>query len=444
MDAYQVTGGTPLHGSVKIGGAKNASYKLMLAALMGQSESRLLNFSRISDVETVAEMIQSLGAQVTRAGERALFINPAGLHSYDLSHSDGQQGRFSTMFIPALLARFGKAIVPMPGGDKIGARPLDRHFEGLSALGIRLREEAGIVYAETDGLRGATYRFSKNTHTGTETLLMAAVLAEGTTVIENAAEEPEIDDLIEFLNQMGARVARHSQRVITVEGVSQLQGAIHKIIPDRNEAVSYACAALVTKGDVIIENAHPPHLLAFLAALDAIGGGYEIGSYGIRFFYKGELQATDITTQVAPGFMTDWQPLMATVLTQCRGQSTIHETIMQNRFQYVPALQQMGADISLFNPEVNDPEQVYNFNMSDDSPDAFHAIRISGPSELRSGTFQVVDLRHGATLILAAMAASGTSLITGIEHVDRGYEALADRLRSMGADITRITLDNQT
>lgn len=440
MEAFQVTGGKPLYGSVRIGGAKNASYKLMIASLLATSESRLLNFSRISDVETVADIIHSLGGGIKRVGERSIFIDPTSLHSFDLSQANGQQGRFSTMFIPALVARFGKAIVPMPGGDKIGRRPLERHFEGLDALGIRLREENGIVYAETDGLTGATYRFNKNTHTGTETLLMAAVLAQGTTIIENAAEEPEIDDLIAFLNQMGAQVQRKPGRVIEIHGVSSLKGAIHKIIPDRNEAVSYACAAIVTKGDVIIENAHPDHLTAFLQKLDDIGAGYEVGTYGIRFFYKGPLKATNVTTAIAPGFMTDWQPLFATVLTQCEGTSILHETIMQNRFQYVDALQEMGATIEKFNPSVANPDEVYNFNLEDDSADFFHAIKITGPSQLHAGRFRVHDLRHGATLILAALIANGMSLIAGVEHVDRGYEALAERLTSMGADITRVTV----
>lgn len=441
MEAFKITGGTPLIGSVRIGGAKNASYKLMIAALLAKSESRILNFSHISDVETVSNIIVSLGAGVRRAGERALFIDPSTLSSFDLSSANGQQGRFSTMFIPALLATFGRAAVPLPGGDKIGKRPLERHFEGLSSLGVRLTEKDGIVYAETDGLIGSHYKFIKNTHTGTETVIMAAVLAKGTTVLENAAEEPEIDDLIEFLNEMGAQIKRLPNRTIEIEGVESLHGAIHKIIPDRNEAVSYACGAIVTKGDVVIENARPEHLSAFLNKLDEIGAGYETGSYGIRFFYKGELKATNVTTEIEPGFMTDWQPLFATVLTQCNGISILHETVHENRFQYVKELANMGAQIELFNPEVQNPEELYNFNLANDSPQNFHAIRVTGPTQLQAGKFEVHDLRHGATLILAALIAEGTSFISGVEHVDRGYEALAERLQSLGAAIERVTIE---
>ena len=437
MPSFHVTGGTPLHGSVRIGGAKNASYKLMIASLLANSESRLLNFSRISDVELVAKIIAYLGGKVNRAGERAIFIDPSTLTKHIIDKEHGEQGRFSTMFIPPLLARFGKAVVPAPGGDKIGKRPLDRHWDGLKALGAKVEYKDGMFHATCKQLVGTTYRFPKNTHTGTETLILAAVLAKGKTILENAALEPEIDDLIEFLNSMGAQVRRRAHRVIEIQGVEQMEGAIHKLIPDRNEAVSYACAAIATKGDVIIENARHEHLTAFLDKLDEIGAGYEVGSYGIRFFYKGPLQAADITTEIEPGFMTDWQPLWATLATQCNGTSSIHETIMANRFQYVDALQKMGAQIEAYEPEVSHPEKTYNFDLKNDDPHFKHAIKIHGPATLRAGTFAVKDLRHGATLIMAAMIADGTSIITGIEHVDRGYEALDERLRSMGADIKR-------
>lgn len=438
MEMFEIVGGTPLHGSVRIGGAKNASYKLMLASLLGSTESQLLNFSHISDVKKVAEIIRYLGGQVREAGERALFIDPTSLQKYELDAQDGAQGRFSTLFIPVLLAKFGKAIVPNPGGDKIGKRPLERHFEGLEALGAKIEEKNGLIYAETQGLKGTRYKFTKNTHTGTETLLLAAVCAEGKTILENAAEEPEIDDLIIFLNNMGAHITRKSNRIIEVIGRQNLKGATHKIMPDRNEAVSYACAAIATKGDVIIENANAQHLESFLGKLTDINAGYEIGDYGIRFFYKGPLKATTVTTEIAPGFMTDWQPLFATVLTQCEGTSILHETIMQNRFQYVTELQNMGANIEYYAPEVQNPEETYNFNLADDAPGSFHAIKITGPTNLKAGSFTVHDLRHGATLIVAALSATGTSYISGVEHVDRGYESLAERLQSMGAQINRI------
>lgn len=439
MSYLKIVGGRPLHGSVRIGGAKNASFKLMIASLLASSESRLLNFSQISDVDLVGRIIQYLGGSVTKAGERALFIDPTSLQNFEIDAAHGEQGRFSNMFIPILLHRFGRARVPAPGGDKIGKRPLERHFEGLIALGAKITTEGHMIVAEAKELIGTHYRFAKNTHTGTETLLMAAVLAKGTTVLENAALEPEIDDLIRFLNTMGAKITRQPNRTIVIEGVTELSGAIHRLLPDRNEAVSYACTALATKGDVIIENAIPQHLSAFLEALDRVGGNYEVSDYGIRFFYSKPLQATDISTSVEPGFMTDWQPLWATLMTQATGTSTIHETIMTQRFQYVDELQAMGAHIELFQPEVADPESTYNFNLSDDLPGAKHAIKIFGPTQLHGGSFTVKDLRHGATLVQAALTATGESQIHGVEQIFRGYESLDERLRSMGAQITLVS-----
>ncbi len=436
--AYQVTGGTPLHGTVRIGGAKNASYKLMIASLLAEGESILLNLSNISDVSAVQHIIAHMGADVSRPGERSVAINPQHLEQFDLSHTNGSQGRFSTMFIPALLLRFGRAIVPLPGGDKIGVRPLERHFDGLRAMGVDIKQRDNVIEATCKQITGTTYTFEKNTHTGTETLIMAAVRARGKTILNNAALEPEVDDLIAYLNKMGAKISRPTQRVITIEGVEKLVGSTHQIIPDRNEAVSYACAALTTKGSIVIENARPDHLTAFIAQLDKIGAGYEIGDYGIKFFYHQPLTATQVTTAIEPGFMTDWQPLFATVLTQCQGQSIVHETIMQDRFQYVDQLLKMGAKIEKFSPQVSNPEEVYNFNITDDLPQAAHAIKITGPSPLKAGKFTVHDLRQGATLVLAALTAQGTSIIDGIEHVDRGYEALAERFNSMGAKIKRI------
>ncbi len=438
MKEYHVTGGTKLNGSVRIGGAKNASYKLMIASLLGNSESRLLNFSRISDVQLVSEIIGYLGAGVRHSGERSISIDPSSLNSAEIKPKHGAQGRFSTIFIPPLISRFGQAIVPAPGGDKLGVRPLERHFEGLKAMGITVKQKNGLFHAKGEKIIGTKYRFQKNTHTGTETLIMAAVLAKGQTVLENAAEEPEIDDLILFLNNMGAQIQRVNHRTILINGVKKLHGSIHKIIPDRNEAVSYACAALATKGDIIIENARKDHLAAFLEQLSQAGAGFELGNYGIRFYHRGMLQATDVSTAIEPGFMTDWQPLWATLMTQAEGTSTLHETIYPSRFQYVDHLRSMGAKISYFQPLIQEKEKVYNFNSVDDSPDSKHAIRIKGPCRLQAQRLKVLDLRHGASLVLAAMAAEGTSVLENVEQIERGYEDLEKRLNSMGANIKRL------
>jgi UDP-N-acetylglucosamine 1-carboxyvinyltransferase len=326
----------------------------------------------------------------------------------------------------------------MPGGDKLGKRPLDWHFEALRAMGAQIDYQGESIVATCNQLKGTTYRFPKNSHTGTETLIMAGVLAKGKTIIENAALEPEIDDLIQLLNDMGAHIRRREGKIIEIEGVSKLHGAIHKIIPDRNEAVSYACAAIATKGDIIVENAKPEHLEAFLDKLDEIGAGYEIGTYGIRFFYKGQLKAADIITQPQPGFMTDWQPLWAVLATQCKGISVIHEAVYTQRFQYLEHLNQMGVKTELFNPEVQNPEKTYNFNLKEDQPSMMHAVKIHGIAMLKPIVCEVKDLRHGATMVLAAMITKGISRLTNIEQIDRGYEDLDGRLNEMGAQINRV------
>lgn len=437
MSKFIIKGGTPLYGSVRLGGAKNASYKLMIASLMGTSDTRLLNFSHIQDVIATREIIDSLGGQTKNAGERTLFINPEKLNSFKIADEYGPKSRSSTMFIPALLHKFGQASVPVPGGDNIGNRPLDRHFDGLIAMGAKFSYERNRINVKAEKLKGVTYRFAKNSHTGTETLIMAAVMAKGKTILENAALEPEIDDLINFLSQMGAHIRRRPGKIIEIDGVDKLGSTIHTIMPDRNEAVSYACAALVTKGDVIVENARLDHLTAFLDKLDEIGAGYEIGDYGVRFYYKGEMKAADVVTMPHPGFMTDWQPLWTVLATQMHGESIIHETIFPNRFQHVLGLNTFGADIAPIDINVENPEKTYNFDLEDGFSPGSHAIKINGPTKFSGGEHTVYDLRSGATMVLAALASKDTTTLDNVQLIDRGYESFDERLRSMGAQIQR-------
>ena len=348
MSQFIIQGGKPLKGAVRLGGAKNASFKLMIASLLCKGETRLLNFSKIADVEITKMILKKLGVKIRSAGERTLFIDSSNLNNYKVPYNLGLASRASAMFIGPLLFRKKNAIVPMPGGDKIGKRPLDRHFEGLKVLGARVEFKNGLFKVSAENLKGGYYKFPKNTHTGTENLIMTAAGAKGKTVLDNAAQEPEIDDLINFLNKMGARIKRVSSRTIRINGVSSFKPAIDKIMPDRNEAVSFAVAAIASKGDIIVENARVKDLRAFLNMLDVVGGGYEIGNYGIRFYYKQKIKAAKIITKPHPGFMTDWQPLWAILATQSYGISIIIEAIHVSRFQYVPFLQQMGAKIEFF------------------------------------------------------------------------------------------------
>jgi len=437
MAKFIINGGFPLRGAVRLGGAKNASSKLMIASLLAKGETRLLNLARIGDVAITKKMIESLGGKVSCHGERTSFIDATGIKNFQVSEEFAKESRMSTMFVSPLLSRFGQAILPLPGGDKIGLRPLERHFGGLEKLGAKIEFTNGCFRVSCRKLRGAHYCFDKNTHTGTETLIMAAVCAEGRTILENAAQEPEVDDLIKFLSKMGAKI-RRSNRTITIDGVLQLHPAIHSVMPDRNEAVTYACAALGTKGDIIIENARKEHLGAFLEKFREINAGFEIADHGIRFFYKGDLVATKVITKPYPGFMTDWQPVWTALMTQAVGESTVIETIFPSRFVYVNYLIRMGAKIRFFNPKVRNPEKFYNFNLENDNPQNFHGLKIKGPQILSGIKVKIPDLRAGATLVLAALIAKGESLLTNVYQVDRGYENLDMHLMELGAEIKRV------
>lgn len=439
MAKFIVRGGKPLKGTVRIGGAKNASFKLMIASLLASGESKLLNISRIGDVKVTKKIIKNLGGKINSPGERTVFIYPDNLRTPKIPKDFGYQSRASIMFAGPLLARFGQAYLPFPGGDKVGRRPVERHLEGLKFLGAKVKFTNGFVRLACDKLVGAKYRFAKNTHTGTETMIMAAAKAEGETLLENAALEPEIDDLINYLNKMGTEIKRLSNRRIRIKGVKQLKGVVYKAMPDRNEAVSYACAALGTKGDIVIENAKKEHLTAFLEKIEQAGGRFERGNYGIRFWYEKPLKAINITTAPHPDFMTDWQPLWTTLMTQAQGESRIIETIYEYRLDFTKDLVKMGAKIELFNPQVPKPETFYNFNLKDDKPGYFHAAKVVGPTPLQGRNLTVTDIRAGATLTLAALIANGESEITGVEKIDRGYEYLDTRLRKLGADIKRVS-----
>lgn len=438
MAKYIITGGVPLKGSVKIYGAKNSSFKLMLASLLSDQTCRLSNICFIRDVVSVKKMAERLGAQVNFEENKTVSIIGANMNSFEVPLEFGKDTRASSMILPVLLHRFKKAKVPLPGGDNIGARSLDRHLDGLRALGVEVAIGDNQIEASApNGLIGTTYAFKKNTHTGTETMILAGALAKGTTTLLNAAEEPEINDLINFLNSLGADIGREGSRKIVIKGVESLRGGNWKLMPDRNEAVTFACAALATGGDIFVEEARSDHLMAFLNKVNLAGGGYEVHDNGIRFFSKGPLSATQVKTSPYPGFMTDWQALWVTLMIQAQGESIVHERVFENRFGYTEYLKQMGAKIELFNPEVENPEEFYNFNLTDKKENSFHAAKITGPTQLNGTNLAVQDIRAGATLTLAALVAKGQSVIDNIELIERGYENLEGRLESLGANIVK-------
>jgi UDP-N-acetylglucosamine 1-carboxyvinyltransferase len=434
---WRIRGGRPLIGRVRVGGAKNTAFKAMIAALLADGPSILENVPDVEDVRLVAQAIEALGGRARRVGPTTWVVDPSGLARARVPACSLERTRASPLLMVPLMVRFGEAVVPRPGGDRIGRRPLDRVLAGLEALGARVEECGERLRVRATRLCGARYRFPKNTHTGTEALLLAAATACGETLLEGAAQEPEVDDLIAFLNAMGARICRTGERTIRIEGGARLRGARHRVMPDRNEAVTFACAALVTKGEVEIEEVRPDHVRAFLDVLRTIGAGSACRETSWCVWYQGPMRSTVVQTAPHPGFMTDWQPLLAPVLTQAEGVSIIHETVFENRFHYARELLRMGARIEFFNPPVEDPDAVYNFNLEDDRPEFFHAIRIFGPTPLRPARVSATDIRGGAALVLAALAAPGESIVEGVEHLERGYDRLDAALRSLGAEIER-------
>lgn len=438
MEKFIITGGKKLQGTVSVSGSKNVALKALVAACLTEEEVIVNNIPLISDFAVMVDIIRELGG-VVEISDHTARIRVLKITRPEISLEKAAEIRTSSMFLAPLLARVGKATIPNPGGCRIGARPIDRTIEGLEKLGATIAYDSadGYFHAIAEKLHGVNYTFDKNTHTGTETMILASVLAIGETVLENAAQEPEVDELIELLNLMGAKIKREQPRKIIITGVEKLHGATFSIGPDRNEVVTLAIAAIITEGDVFVKNATKNGLVEFLEKLYESGGGYEEKTDGIRFFYNGKLKATDIETACYPGFMTDWQSPWAVLMTKADGESVVHETVFESRFGYVSELKKMGAHIELFNPVVTNPKEFYNFNLNDDAKENFHAAKIIGATQLHNAVVTISDLRAGATLVLAALTAKGETTIFGVEKLDRGYEALEKRLQILGADIRR-------
>lgn len=436
MDKFVVSGGKPLKGTVTVAGAKNVAMKVILAGLLTEDTLTIHNVPFISSVLGTTKIVEPLGVAIKHANH-TLTISGKHVHKYKVPLELAGIYRTAPMVMGPLLARFGKAVVPNPGGCRIGKRPVDWMVDALEQMGANIKYKDGFFYAEGK-LKGSRVHFKKNTHTGTETVILAAVLADGETVIENAAEEPEVDDLINLLTDMGARINR-SGRTIVINGVPTLHGTEFSIMPDRNEVVTYAVAAIATGGDVIVKGTQREHLRAFLEALDKSGGGWEaVSGDSTRFFRPKELKASDVTTGFHPGFMTDWQAPWAVLATQATGISSIHETVFESRFQYVMELRKMGAKLDFYDPAVTNPNLFYNFNWADKVEGYHQAVRIHGPTKLHEAVVDITDLRAGATLVLAALVAKGKSVLLGVEHIDRGYEQFDAQLTQLGATISRV------
>lgn len=437
MKRYIIKGGNKLAGQISVSGSKNVISKAIVAACLTSEEVVFENIPLISDLYVALEVAERLGA-TTSITDHTLKIQYKDIKSNQIPLDAGAKSRTSSMFIAPLLARTGEAMVPNPGGCRLGARPIDRHIQGLEKMGatVSYYRDDGYFHAKAEKLTGTHYSFDKNTHTGTETLILAAALAQGIMVIENAAEEPEVDDLIALLNQMGAKISRTEPRTIEIIGVESLHGTTFSIMPDRNEAMTFAVLSALTGGNIYIKNTPVKNMKAFFDKFAEAGGKWEEKENGIRFYIEEKILPVDVVTVPHPGFMTDWQGPWSVLMTQATGAAVIHETIYENRFAYAPELKKMGAKLEFFNPVVENPESFYNFNFDEnDSNHSNQALKIFGPSKLHNAVLNIADLRAGATLVIAALIASGTSVIFGVEHIERGYEAFDKTLKSVGADI---------
>ena len=439
MEKFIVEGGSKVHGEIKVSGAKNVAMKVILTGLLTSKPIYVKNVPLISSVQGTADLVRHLGVKVKISEDHTLEIKGNGIHNHIIPLEMGGLYRSATMVLGPLLHLFGKAVVPNPGGCRLGLRPIDWHIQGLRKMGAKIKYDQGYFYAAANKLHGVRFKFPKSSHTGTETLILAAVKAKGETVLENASQEPEVDDLINLLNKMGTRIKRIRSRSIVIEGVNKLSGTEFTVMPDRNEAVTFAMLAIAAKGSVLINGAQRGKLLSFLRSLDAIGVRYQvIDENRIKFKSQSKFRPLKIKTLPHPGFMTDWQAPWTLLMTQANGKSEVHETIFENRFNYVKELIKMGAKINLFHPKVNNPLKFYNFDWTPHHH-LCQGIKISGPTPLHDGILNVSDLRAGATLVLAASIAQGKSTIFGVEHIDRGYEKIESRLNSLGVQISRLT-----
>ncbi len=439
-DAFLITGGKKLRGSLTLSGAKNVALKVIIAALLFDQEVILKNIPHISDVIELLNLIESLGGKAHFIEENVVLIDGRTLNNNKVDLLHAAKIRVSFMLFAPLLYKFSECYVPNPGGCRIGARPIDRIIEGMQKLGINVDydSDTGYYKASMKIKPSGSYAFAKPTHTGTELLIMLSVLGRGKVTIDNAANEPEIDEFIDFLNQSGARIHKNGKKV-TIDPTQKL--SIQKpfeIISDRNEAVTFATLAIATKGEVAVSPINPATLDTFIKKMKQIGVTVDIyGKSTIKFLYKGKLNACHVETSPHPGFMTDWQPNWAILMTQAQGDSIIEERVFENRFSYVDELRRLGAEIDYVKQPIHNPAEYFFFNF-DPAKKYKQAIRINGPQKLHGGVLDIADLRAGATLAIAALVAEGESVVNGVSILERGYENFAGKVKSLGGDIEKI------
>jgi UDP-N-acetylglucosamine 1-carboxyvinyltransferase len=420
MARIQIYGGVPLEGEVWISGAKNAVLPILVASLLGDGPSRVSNVPHLQDVTTTMELLGRMGAQLSVDDRMQIEIDPRSMEHFEAPYDLVKTMRASILVLGPLVARYGRAVVSLPGGCAIGSRPVDLHLRGLQALGARVEVRNGNIEASADQLRGARVAMDTVTVTGTENILMAATLARGTTIIENAAQEPEVVDLAEFLTSMGARIEGAGSNTITVEGVDNLKGTTYSVLPDRIETGTYLVGAAMTGGRVRCTRARPDHLDVVLDKLADTGADVHVGEDWVELDMRGRRpRSVDVTTAPYPGFPTDMQAQFTALNTIAQGTGVITETIFENRFMHVQELQRLGADISVKGKT---------------------AI-VRGVPGLNGAPIMATDLRASASLVLAGLVAEGVTVIDRVYHLDRGYEIIEEKLSALGARIKRIGSD---
>lgn len=415
MEKFVINGGRRLNGSVKISGAKNAAVAILPGVLLAEGRCVIENLPEISDVTAICSVLRQLGATVNFLGEGRVEIDTTDVNSFIVSKEMSQSMRASSYFLGALLGRMNRARVAPPGGCNFGVRPIDQHIKGFEALGARVTIENGMVEARTQRLGGCSIYLDVVSVGATVNIMLAAVKARGVTVIENAAREPHIVDLANFLNSMGANIMGAGTNVIKIRGVDFLHGTTYSIIPDQIEAGTYMAAVVATGGDVMIDNVIPKHLESIIAKLEEIGAEIEVFDESVRIKMDRPPRRCNIKTMPHPAFPTDMQPQIATILTLAEGTSIVTEGVWDNRFRYVDQLSLMGAEIKV---------------------DGKTAV-ISGVKELKPSPLKAVDLRAGAAMIIAALSTKGECEIEDINHIDRGYEKIVEKFTAIGADIRR-------
>ncbi|HEX7835289.1 MAG TPA: UDP-N-acetylglucosamine 1-carboxyvinyltransferase [Pseudolysinimonas sp.] len=432
-DSIVIQGGKPLHGRIRVRGAKNLATKAMVAALLGESPSLLLDVPNISDVDVVRGMLGAYGVAVSSPEDGQLLLDPTNVERAHFAEIDALAGssRIPILFCGPLLHRLGEALIPDLGGCRIGDRPIDFHMDALRAFGAVVdKSYEGIRITAPDGLRGANIELPYPSVGATEQVLLTAVRAKGVTELKNAAIEPEIMDLIAILQKMGAVIWMEPNRTIFIEGVDRLEGYTHRAIFDRNEAASWASAALATDGDIFVEGAKQLDLMTFLNVFRKAGGGFDVHEDGIRFYRGGPLKPVQVETDVHPGFMTDWQQPLIVALTQAEGVSVVHETVYENRLGFTEALVEMGADIVVHNDGLESlTRRVPRRKLE-------QAAVITGPTPLHGADVRVPDLRGGFSYLIAALTAEGTSRVTNLGIISRGYEHFFEKLEALGADFS--------